>query len=218
MASSLYTSIGLSRQTIHVNVDGDDRVVSGEGDATFPMWGDGFPTSVFSADGKRIFHLVRSGQASRGAFGGGELWSYDLVRGIGEPVLPGLFVTSFDLSPDGRTVVFSAIDPAGASHIWTSRLDRRSSPTLLVPGEALGPVFGAEDDVYFRAPKGTEFYLFRVVVSSGAVTQFTSEQAINSPIITPDRGAIVSVVPASGNDSSTGPAACRAAQHLPAAN
>ena len=111
---SLYTSIGLSRQTIHVNVDGDDRAVSGEGDATFPMWGDGFPTSVFSADGKRIFHLVRSGQASRGAFGGGELWSYDLVRGIGEPVLPGLFVTSFDLSP-GRTngrVLGQSIRPA----------------------------------------------------------------------------------------------------------
>ena len=72
---SLYTSIGLSRRTVHVNVDGDDHAVSGEGDATLPMWGDGFPTSVFSSDGKKLFYLVRTGQTISGAFGGGELWS-----------------------------------------------------------------------------------------------------------------------------------------------
>jgi hypothetical protein len=199
---SLYTSIGLSRQTVNVHVDGRDRPVSGEGDATLPMWGDGFPTSLFSADGTKLFYLVRSGQASGRGFGGGELWSSDLARGTREAVLPGLFVTSFDLSPDGQTIVFAATDN-GHSHIWLSRLDRRFPPKLLVPGEALGPVFGGRDDVYFRAPREAEFYLFRIAIGSGEVTQFTTEQAVNSPIITPDRRAVVSVVPASGTDATT---------------
>src|SRR5262249_42871457 len=50
---SLVTSIGLSQSSVYVSENGRERQISGEGSALFPAWGDGFPTSVFSPDGRK---------------------------------------------------------------------------------------------------------------------------------------------------------------------
>ena len=62
---SVVTSIGLSQGSIWLRENGEDRQVSGEGDAALPAWGDGFPSSVFSPDGSTFYYLVKKG-ASRG--------------------------------------------------------------------------------------------------------------------------------------------------------
>jgi Tol biopolymer transport system component len=196
---SLITSLGMNQRSVWVNDRGADRQVSSEGNSTLPAWGDGFPTSVFSQDGKKLYYLVQAGPSR--SFGGGELWVSDLASGTSEPLLPGIVMTSFDLLPDGGRLVFAAITGDRKSRIWLAALDRRSAPKMLLPGEGLGPVFGSDNEIYFRAPEGGQSYLFRMKLDSGEVKKFTPEPAVNSPIASPDGQWIVSWTPAPGGDS-----------------
>lgn len=196
---AVITSMGMVQQSVWVHENDSERQISGEGNALLPAWGDGFPTSVFSPDGKKAYYLVASSR--RGGFANGELWVRDLESNSNEPILPGINITSFDISLDGQRAVFSAIDADGKSHIWLARLDRRSSPQQLLQTEALGPVFGSDGEVYFRGPEGALAYIYELSLLSGGVRKFVSDPAINSPIVSPDGQWIVSTTPLASQDS-----------------
>src|SRR5439155_13435317 len=136
------------------------------------------------------YYLVQTAGGHR--FGGGELWFSDLASPSNVPLLPGLVMTTFDLSPDGQRLVYAAIGPDGKSRIWLAPVDGRSPPRALPPPEAKGPVFGGENEVYYRAPEGEQWYIFEIKLDSGQVRKFTSEPAMNSPIVSPDGQWIVS--------------------------
>jgi len=198
---SLITSIGLDQGSVWVAENGKERQVSSEGSALLPAWGDGFPTSVFSPDGTKVYYLVEAGV--RTGFGSGELWVADLASGSTERVLPGFSINTYDISVDGTRVVFATFDSRGKSRIWLARLDRRTPPRELPPDEARGPVFGTDDDVYFRGIEGKLWYLYQLKLDSGAIRKVTDEQAVNSPTIAPDGRWILSLVPAAGQDTTT---------------
>ncbi len=195
---SLITSVGFDQGSIWLNDGGAERQVSAEGSAILPAWGEGFPTSVFSPDGTKLYYLVEGG--GRG-FSSGELWVTDLAVGSHDRVLPGLTMTTFDISADGRRVAFATMEPDGQSRIWIARVDRRTPPAMLPPIDARGPVFGSGDDLYYRGREGKQWYLFRVRISGGDVQKVSSEQAVNSPAISPDRQWVVSVVPVERQDA-----------------
>ena len=199
---SLVTSIGLVQSSIYVNDNGRERSLPGEGSAIFPAWGDGFPTSVFSPDGARLYYLVRADSGNRG-FASGELWVSDLGTGARERLLPGVTVNSYDISADGERVVYSARDADGRSRIWLARIDRRTAPAMLPPAEALGPVFGRKGELYYRGVENSLWYLYSLDLQSGRIAKFTSEQAVNSPTISPDGEWILSWLPAAGKNTST---------------
>ena len=157
---------------------------------------------MFSPDGTKLYYLVRTGAKSRG-FASGELWVANLTTGSSERLLPGLAINSYDISSDGERVVFAAGGADGKSRIWLARVDRRSPPTLLPPAEALGPVFGRDGEVYFRGPEANLWYLYALELDSGRIRKFTSEQAVNSPTISPDGQWILSWVPVAGKDTTT---------------
>src|SRR5438093_686627 len=183
-------SPGINQRSVWLHENGQDRRISSERDALLPAWGDGFPTSVFSPGGQRLYYLVQTAGGHR--FGGGELWFSDLASPSNVPLLPGLVMTTFDLSPDGQRLVYAAIGPDGKSRIWLAPVDGRSPPRALPPPEAKGPVFGGENEVYYRAPEGEQWYIFEIKLDSGQVRKFTSEPAMNSPIVSPDGQWIVS--------------------------
>lgn len=199
---SIVTSMGLTQQSVWVTENGRERQVSAEGQATLPAWGDGFPTSVFSADGKKLYYLVRAGVA-RG-FSSGELWMTDLADGSRERLFPGLSITSYDVSPDGERVVFAAVGQDGKSRIWLARLDRRTPPAVLPPPPgALGPVFGSGDIVYYRGLEADIWYIFSLNVRTGNVSKFVAETAVNSPAVSPDRRWLLTTVPVAEKNSTT---------------
>jgi len=198
---SLVTSIGLAQDAVFVSENGNDRQVSAEGNAILPAWGDGFPTSVFSPDGQKLYYLVRTQTGGSRGFGGGELWVADLAAGSHERLLPGLFITSYDISADGERMVFAAVGADGKSRMWLARVDRRSPPTVLPPAEALGPVFGRDGEVYFRGTEDRRWYIYALELDSGRIRKFTTDQAVNSPTISPDGRWILSTVPAAGKDT-----------------
>jgi Tol biopolymer transport system component len=200
---SLITSIGLSQSAIWMSENGVERQVSGEGNALLPMWGDGFPTTIFSPSGDTAYYLVKHEGTKGPGFGGGELWSVNLKTGATAALFPGIFITSYDTSRNGERVIFASPGSDGKSRLWTARLDRRMAPTLLSPAEALGPVFGEAPRAYFRAPDGPLWYLYEIDLESGQVRKFGTEQAINSPVISPDGRWVVSLTPAAGTDTTS---------------
>ena len=197
---SLITSLGLDQRAVWLHENGADRQISTEGDALLPAWGDGFPGSVFSPDGKKLYYLVHMG--SQRGFGGGELWVRDLASGSNEPLLPGLAMTTYDVSPKGDRLIFAAIGADGKSRIWLAPVDRRSPPLMLPPAEALGPVFGGEDEAYFRGPEGGQWYIYRIALESGRVEKFASDPAVNAPSVSPDGRWIVSRTTVQGREDS----------------
>ena len=53
----------------------------------------------------------------------GELWEADLETGRTRPMLPGFTVASYDVSSDGKRLVFSAADGSGRPRVWLAALD-----------------------------------------------------------------------------------------------
>jgi len=198
---SIISSIGLAQRSVWISESGVERQLSTEGDAHFVSWGDGFPTSVFSPDGTKLYYLVSNGPSS--GFSSGELWVADVTRKSSERVLPGVTMTSYDIAPDGESVVYAAVDTAGKSRAWMARLDRRSAPSRLSPDEALGPVHGGNGDVFYRGSEGGLSYIYRLQIASGEIHKFISDPAVNSPVISPDRRWIVSWTPDAGKNTTT---------------
>ena len=134
---SLITSIGTRRSAIWIHDGKGDRALSSEGFAGAPR---------MSADGAKVFYLfLRDLSASTT-----ELRSLELATGRVESLLPGMSVSDYDVSRDGKEVAFTVIAANGESNIWIAPLDRRTAPRQVVQG-ADQVSFGAEGELIFRS-------------------------------------------------------------------
>jgi serine/threonine protein kinase/Tol biopolymer transport system component len=152
---SLITSVGLVESTVWVRDARGERQISSEGYAEYPR---------FSPDGKKLYYLLRrGGVSSTGSASPGDLWVADLETGRKERLLPGVLASGYDISPDGRRVVFSATDKEGHTHLWLASLDLRSSPRQFQSAfDEDEPRFGPNGYLYFRAAEGKLNFAYRL--------------------------------------------------------
>jgi hypothetical protein len=140
-----------------------DRRISFEGNAFLPGIGAmaGGARSVFSPDGAKLFYLRRKNDPH--GFNAGELWVADLKSGKSEPVFPGIVMSVFDVSSDGKRVAFASYDDERISHAWLAAVDRSSPPRQLSSLESNFPHFIQGDILLFRqTDAGTDFvYVLR---------------------------------------------------------
>jgi hypothetical protein len=189
---SIITSIGMDQGSVWVKAGGNDRQVSPEGDAILPFFGAGYPGSMFSPDGKKLFYLVHRGPSL--VFGGGELWIADLEKNVPEVFLPGMHVGSFDVSHDGLQIVFSTVDEKRIPRIWLAATDRRFEPKQLPPGRAMGPVFSSASTIVYRGAEGPDDFHFELDLASGAIRKLIAEKTTTAPIVSPDGAWIIAEV------------------------
>jgi len=131
---SFITTAGtqLSAIWLHDDDTGEKQITS-EGSSFFP---------TLSPDGKKVYSLRRvSGSHS---YFSGELWVSDVATGTGERLFPGLVLTHFSISQDGKKVVFATEQGQARSGIWVGWLDRTQAPRQLT--------FGGEYRVFFGRP------------------------------------------------------------------
>jgi eukaryotic-like serine/threonine-protein kinase len=121
---SFVTSVGTTQSTLWVHDSKGDRQITSEGFAFLPS---------FSDDAKTLYYLVRS-RASR-RFVSGELWSANLETGGSMRLLPDYLMEHFNVSPDGKLVVFINVDEQGHSQLWLAPLDASSPPRRLASKE-----------------------------------------------------------------------------------
>jgi eukaryotic-like serine/threonine-protein kinase len=149
---SLVTSVGSEESTVWVHDQQGDRQVSSEGFAFLPQ---------LSSDGSKLFYLMT--QTASGWANAGELWVSDLASGQPSPVMPGITVSNYSLSPDGKRVVYDARDKEGRHHLWLASLDHRFAPRMISSKvEDTSPVYAPSGRIYFLALEGASEYLYRM--------------------------------------------------------
>ena len=161
---SLITSLGLTQSVLWLHDARGDRAVSTEGLVYSLSTGDAAETLLgwasgpsFSPDGRYIYYLL--GRQSSGS--GFRLWRMDLQSGLSEHVQEDPSILEYDLSQDGREVVFSTGTTTGHAQIWVAPVDRSSPPQRIAEGDLASPHF-TNDGVVFRLTEGNVNYLFRM--------------------------------------------------------
>jgi len=177
---SLVTSVGMIESGVWMHTHAGDRLVSPEGYA----W-----DLSFSPDGNLLYYVLR-----RTATSMPEVWVTDLRSGTSEPIVLGHTVASFDISPDGQSVVFAARPAADAREIWLASRDGRSVPRLIA-SSGDSPAFGPEGDLVFRASENGENYLYRMKPDGSARARVRTEPIVDFKGMSPDRHLAVVMVP-----------------------
>src|SRR5207244_10318585 len=104
---SLVTSVGLRESEVWIHDAAGERRISSEGSAYAPQ---------FSQDRKKLFYFTDSGAPQE--FPMGDVREVDLATGQSERLLPGFLVTSFDISADGKQIVFASRHETSGPRIW----------------------------------------------------------------------------------------------------
>jgi len=203
----LLTSVGLDSGTVWVHDKSGDRQIPFEGAAWLPM-DQGSSRAIFSPDGTKLYFL--GGRSKTDSVG---LWVADLTTGQIEQPLPGMSVAnSFDVSADGKQIVFDSADAQGVPHLWIAALDRRSPPWQLDSGSPERyPVFGPAGDVFFWAQEGGESYVYHRPLEGGQRRQVTPVLALHFATISSDGKWVVVEAPINGEDVKRGVVAYRVA-------
>ena len=188
---SFITSVGLRQRTVSIRDAQGEHQISVEGYAYWPK---------FSPDGKKLYYRILKGGTSP-FLGPSELWVADLASGHNEPLLPGLGVTAYNLSRDGRRVVFSALDADGESHIWLASTDRRSPPRQVPNIQGDMPVFGPPGELVFHAIEGGSSFAFRVHEDGTEKQKLVSQQIYQILSISPDAQWLVTSGLPTGGDT-----------------
>jgi len=160
---SLVTSVGIRLSTVWLHGANGDRQISVEGNATLPGLGFGSDVArtVFGPDGSTLFYLARK-EGWRGwwGFNSGELWMADLKSAKSEPVFPGILMTDFDLSPDGKRIAFTSLNDKGSRRLWIAALDHRTPPEEVTSADSAGPSFGLGGILYFFSKQGPPYAVY----------------------------------------------------------
>lgn len=148
---SFLTSIGTRQSTLWVHDSRGDRQVTSDAYAFQPS---------FSADGKKLYYLVRVGT------GGvhqiiGNLWVMDLESGVRQRLLPDYVMEHYTVSQDGQRVVFVAPNETERAGVWVATLDGRAAPRR-VAREGTQAFFGGADAVLFGVGDGEGASIYRV--------------------------------------------------------
>jgi Tol biopolymer transport system component len=182
---SLITSVGAEQSTVWLHEPDGDRQITSEGYAYSPS---------VSPDGSKVYYLVRAGSSR--AFVGGELWVADTASAQHERLLPGFLVTRFDISLDGKQVLFAAIDSADQSSLWLARLDHRAPPRQLNSGseDASRPFFGPGGTIVFFGKEGESGYIYKMKEDGSGKERVTPDPVIYLIAISPDGQWVVAWV------------------------
>src|SRR5262249_44173264 len=139
--SSLITAAGTEGSTLWIHDQNGDRQISTEGFAALPQ---------FSSDGTRLFFLILTYTVGVEGFISGELYEADPKSGQSRPVVPGVQMSGYSISPDGGQVVFAAYDKQHHPHLWLAPMDRSMPPRQLFADEGDQPMFAPGGVIYYR--------------------------------------------------------------------
>ena len=182
---SLVTAVGMAHSSIWIHESGNDRPLSTEGHAYDPR---------LSRDGRRLYYRMRQATGT-----GAELWSRDLATGRAAPLLPGIDVAGYDISPDETEVAYTTRSPGDEPQIWIAPTDRRSGPRLLASGGDQVS-FGA-GELIFRA-LGAQSNTIERIGRDGAGRESIGDYRVLEKIgVSPDGEWIVAMVSADAFDT-----------------
>jgi serine/threonine protein kinase/Tol biopolymer transport system component len=199
---SFITSVGGKESAVWIHDARGERQISSEGYADLPGLGVGPVSSVFSADGRSFYYVVRRGPASN--VPAGELAITDMDSGRSERLLPGVLMKAFDISADGEKVVYCAPDAQGKSYVWIASLQRRFSPRQLSPTESDRVFFGPDGAIIFHRSEAGRQFIFHMKEDGSQQEKLLSYPDLIMKSVSPDGRWIIAAGPAPGEERPTG--------------
>jgi len=146
---SVITSIGEHESSIWIHDAAGERSLSSEGEViAYPS------TPSFGPDDKTLYYLSR-----QKAGASPELWRLTLDTGKAEAVFPGISMGTYDVSPDGKQIVYTAEGRDGKSQLWLAPMDRSSPARQLGHSGETTPYFGLQGKILFSVAEGNANYL-----------------------------------------------------------
>ncbi len=177
---SIVTSLGIRQSAVWIHQNDGDRAICSDGFSYNPH---------FSYDGKRVYYLSRGNSAASG-----ELYSVDLASGAVDRLLPGVWMQSYDISLDGKQVVFTRHQDGTDSQIWTASLDRLSAPRLITRGGD-SAFFGSGREVIFRRLGEAKSFLFRIGSDGKGLQRIFDMPVLDLFAVSPDGEWIIAATP-----------------------
>jgi eukaryotic-like serine/threonine-protein kinase len=189
---SFITSVGQRESTIWIRDGKSEHQLSSQGFAERPQ---------FSRDGKKLYYLVRRHGFS-GQFTSGELWVADLTNNRSERALPGIEVTGYDVSPDGKQLVFSTPDKNGVPGLWLASLDLEFSPRRFAsPASEDQPFLDSAGNIFFRASDGNQNFIYTMKMDGTDRRKSYPDPILELQGIAPDGESAIVWAATSGTES-----------------
>jgi DNA-binding winged helix-turn-helix (wHTH) protein/Tol biopolymer transport system component len=188
--TALITSVGVHESAIWIHAGSGERPLSSEGEVvTQPS------PPAFTPDASVLYYLLRRGQNS-----GTELWRTEVDSGIGEAVFPGISVDAFDLSSDGKQVVYTTTAPDGTTHLWLAPVDRSSPAIKIDVAGAWSPHFGLRGQILFQHTEGNANFLEQVSPDGSHRSKVLPYPISEFQGVSPGRRWVVVSVPSATED------------------
>lgn len=179
---ALITSVGIHESAIWIHDSTGDRPLSSEGEVV------GGP--IFSPDATLLYYLLRPAEDSNTG-----LWRIEVNSGKAEPVFPGIVMTAFDLSSDGKQVVYTTAASDGGTQLWVEPIDRSLPPTKVDVSGARWPHFGEHGQILFQHPEGNRNYLEQINSDGSHRSRVLPYPIEDFMSISPSRRWVVASVP-----------------------
>jgi DNA-binding winged helix-turn-helix (wHTH) protein/Tol biopolymer transport system component len=184
-APALITSVGVHESELWMHDGKIERPLSSEGEVV-----SGLSPPVFSPDASVLYYLLRQRQNS-----GAELRRTIVESGKSEVVLPGISMIAFDLSPDGKQVVYTTVERE-TTQLWLAPVDRSIAPRRVDVTGAQSPHFGLEGHILFQHPEGNKNYLEQVDADGAHRSRVVPFPILEFQGVSPGRRWVIAVVPA----------------------
>lgn len=149
---ALITSVGVHESAIWIHDGSGERPLSSEGEVAGRL-----SPPAFSPDASLLYFLVRRGEGSDS-----ELWRTVVDSGKSEAVFSAVSMTAFDLSPDGKEVVYTSSSSDGTTRLWLAPVDRSLPAAKVGISGARWPHFGMRGQILFQQTEGNRNYLEQI--------------------------------------------------------
>ncbi len=183
---SVISSIGARESSIWIHDAAGERSLSSEGEIVADL----SPPS-FGADDKTLYYLLRHHDANAGP----ELWRLTLDTGKSEAVFPGTSMTSYDVSPDEKQVVYASLGRDGRSQVWLAPIDRRFPARQIGHSGETTPYFGPQGQILFRLAEGNVNYLEQMNQDGSGRSKVLPYPISEVQSISPGRRWLMAVAP-----------------------
>jgi DNA-binding winged helix-turn-helix (wHTH) protein/Tol biopolymer transport system component len=183
---SIITSMGAQESAIWIHDANGERSLSSEGEIVADI----SPPS-FSADDSVLYYLLRHGSDGSGP----ELWRMMVESGKSEAVFPGVSMIAYDVSPDGKQVVYCAALRGGTTQLWLAPVDRSSPPRRISDSGETRPHFGPRGQILFQATEGNFNYLEQMNPDGSSRSKVVPYPVSTIKDVSPGRRWVMAIVP-----------------------
>ena len=183
---SIITSIGVHESSIWIHDAAGERSLSSEGEIAAVL----SPPS-FGPDDKTLYYLLRHKDANAGP----ELWRLTIDTGKSEAVFPGTSMDSYDVSPDGKQVVYTNVGRDGKSQLWLAPIDRSSPARQIGHSNETTPHFGPKGQILFRLAEGNANFLEQMNQDGSGRSKVLPYPIIEVQGISPARKWLMAIAP-----------------------